>query len=111
MEAARAAAVRRTDDDLSALDVALAAREEAWSRGDATAFVTADVVLHQSVVAAAHNRILAELYQDFAAALTSSISDQIGHDLAPERYVDHARLVEAIRRRTQPARLRRPARS
>src|SRR3954447_2623482 len=56
-EAARSAATRRTPEDLLALDSALAAREAAWTSGNADAFVAADVVLHQTVVAAAHNRI------------------------------------------------------
>ncbi len=99
VEAARSASLRRTPADLSALDTALAAREAAWESGDAGAFVEADVVLHRTIVAAAHNRILAELYADFSAALRASLADAIGPDLTADRYVDHARLVEAIRAR------------
>jgi DNA-binding FadR family transcriptional regulator len=97
VEAARVAAIRRTAEDLVALDSALADREAAWHGGDPAAFVEADVVLHQTVVAAAHNRILAELYADFSAALRSSLIDQVGSGLTPELYSDHGRLVEAIR--------------
>src|SRR4051812_25841256 len=53
VEAARSAAARRTAKDLVALDSALALREACWSSGDVAAFVVADVVLHQTVVAAA----------------------------------------------------------
>ena len=97
VEAARSAARRRTDQDLVELDAALAAREAAWSNGEVDGFVAADVDLHQRIVAAAHNGILAELYLDFSAALRASITIAIGDDLKPERYVDHGRLVEAIR--------------
>jgi DNA-binding FadR family transcriptional regulator len=97
VEAARSAARRRTDQDLAELDTSLAAREAAWANGEVEEFVAADVQLHQRIVAAAHNRILAELYLDFSAALTVSISTAIGGDLTPERYVDHSRLIEAIR--------------
>jgi DNA-binding FadR family transcriptional regulator len=97
VEAARSAAVRRTDTDLVALDQALDARNSAWRAADPPAFVEADVVFHQTVVAAAHNRILAELYADFSTALRSSLADLVGSDFSPERYVDHGRLVEAIR--------------
>jgi DNA-binding FadR family transcriptional regulator len=97
VEAARSAARRRTDHDLAELDAALAAREVAWANGEVDEFVAADVELHQRIVAAAHNRILAELYLDFSAALRASITIAIGDDLTPERYVDHSRLVEAIR--------------
>ena len=97
VEAARSAARRRTEQDLAELDSALAAREAAWANGEVDEFVAADVELHQRIVAAAHNRILAELYLDFSAALRTSITIAIGDDLTPERYVDHSRLVEAIR--------------
>jgi len=97
VEAARSAARRRTEQDLAELDSALAAREAAWANGEVDEFVAADVELHQRIVAAAHNRILAELYLDFSAALRTSITIAIGDDLTPDRYVDHSRLVEAIR--------------
>src|SRR5215468_3619555 len=84
VEAARSAARRRTEQDLVDLDAALAAREAAWANGEVDGFVGADVLLHQRIVAAAHNRILAELYLDFSAALTASISTAIGDDLTPE---------------------------
>ncbi len=97
VEAARSAAARRTSADLSILDEALARRESAWQDGDAAAFVDADVEFHQAVVATAHNRILAELYDDFSAALRSSLTSQFGGGLQPEQYCDHGQLVEAIR--------------
>ena len=97
VEAARSAARRRTEQDLAELDSALAAREAAWANGEVDEFVAADVELHQRIVAAAHNRILGELYLDFSAALRTSITIAIGDDLTPDRYVDHSRLVEAIR--------------
>jgi DNA-binding FadR family transcriptional regulator len=97
VEAARSAAVRRTPADLATLDRALARRETAWHGGDPADFVDADVAFHQAVVATAHNRILGELYADFAAALHSSLTEQMGPTLQAERYADHSRLVEAIR--------------
>jgi DNA-binding FadR family transcriptional regulator len=97
VEAARLAAQRRTPEDLAALDAALAAREAAWQAGEAASFVEADVELHLTVVVAAHNQVLAELYRDFREALQESLAGKIGEDLSPERHVDHARLVEAIR--------------
>ncbi len=41
--------------------------------------------------------MLAELYASVGAALRSTITQAMGDALAPERYVDHARLVAAIR--------------
>ncbi|MEU7798719.1 FCD domain-containing protein [Micromonospora arborensis] len=97
VEAARLAALRRTPEDLAALDGALAAREAAWRGGRVDAFVEADAALHVAVVAAAHNAMLAELYASFGAALRSTVAQAMGGALTPERYVDHTRLVEAIR--------------
>lgn len=97
VEAARLAALRRTSADLVALDGALAAREAAWRTGRVDDFVEADAALHTAVVAAAHNAMLAELYASVGAALRSTVAHAMGDALEPERYVDHGRLVEAIR--------------
>ncbi|MEV4726678.1 FadR/GntR family transcriptional regulator [Micromonospora humida] len=97
VEAARLAALRRTPEDLVALDGALAAREAAWRSGRVAEFVEADVTLHTAVVAAAHNGMLAELYASVGAALRSTVAYVTGDSLQPHRYVDHSRLVAAIR--------------
>ncbi len=97
VEAARLAARRRTAEDLAALDGALAAREAAWRGGRVEEFVEADAALHTAVVAAAHNGMLAELYASVGAALRSTVAYATGDTLAPERHIDHARLVAAIR--------------
>ncbi|RKN48317.1 FadR/GntR family transcriptional regulator [Micromonospora endolithica] len=97
VEAARLAALRRTPEDLAALDAALAAREAAWRGGRVAEFVEADVALHTAVVAAAHNPMLAELYASVGTALRSTVAHAMGDALEPDRYVDHSRLVEAIR--------------
>ncbi|MER7586892.1 FadR/GntR family transcriptional regulator [Micromonospora sp. NPDC127501] len=97
VEAARLAALRRTPEDLAALDGALAQREAAWHGGRVDAFVEADAALHTAVVAAAHNAMLAELYASVGTALRSTVTQAMGGELTPERYVDHTRLVEAIR--------------
>ncbi|MEW2376901.1 FadR/GntR family transcriptional regulator [Micromonospora sp. NPDC047812] len=97
VEAARLAALRRTTEDLAALDGALATREAAWRGGRVDEFVEADAALHTAVVAAAHNGMLAELYASVGTALRSTVAQSMGDALEPERYVDHSRLVEAIR--------------
>ena len=97
MEAARLAAVRRTREDLAALDAALADREAAWRSGRLDAFVATDSALHEVIVAAAHNPMLADLYASIGAAIRASVAADIGPDLRPEKHIDHARLVAAIR--------------
>ncbi|GIJ34078.1 GntR family transcriptional regulator [Micromonospora sediminimaris] len=97
VEAARLAARRRTPEDLAALDDALTAREAAWRGGRVAEFVAADAALHTAVVAAAHNTMLAELYASIGTAMRSTLTQAMGDALTPDRHVDHARLVAAIR--------------
>jgi DNA-binding FadR family transcriptional regulator len=97
VEAARLAALRRTREDLAALDGALADREAAWRSGRVADFVEADAVLHAAIVAAAHNGMLAELYASFGSATRATIADGVGAELHQDKYVDHSRLVAAIR--------------
>ncbi|MFF7471236.1 FCD domain-containing protein [Streptomyces sp. NPDC008092] len=95
--AARLAAVRRTEKDLGQLDALLARREQAWRSGDAEAFVTADATLHLAVVAASHNDVLTAMYADLGEVLRDWLRADVGAELTPQSYMDHARLVEAIR--------------
>ncbi|MFE6975607.1 FadR/GntR family transcriptional regulator [Streptomyces sp. NPDC057682] len=76
VQAARLAARRRTDEDLTALDAALTARRAAGSGPDA-AFVDADIALHRTVVAAAHNPVLTDLFGEFAPALRQGLIDLV----------------------------------
>lgn len=98
VEAARLAAQRRTETDLVALRVALAARDEAWAARDVDAFVETDARFHQAVVAACHNPVLAELYVNFGGSLRDALYTTIGDTVRPEEYVDHSELLRAIER-------------
>ncbi|MFI0820030.1 FadR/GntR family transcriptional regulator [Streptomyces sp. NPDC021098] len=98
-KAAQLAAERRTEQDVKQLDAQLDRRERAWESGDADAFVEADATLHMAIVAAAHNDVLAALYADLGAVVRDFLRADVADGLSPEAYVDHARLVEAIRRR------------
>ncbi|MER6083976.1 FadR/GntR family transcriptional regulator [Streptomyces sp. NPDC013157] len=95
--AARLAAARRTEKDLGQLDALLARREQAWRSGDAEAFVTADATLHLAVVAASHNDVLTAMYADLGEVLRDWLRADVGAELTPQSYMDHTRLVEAIR--------------
>jgi DNA-binding FadR family transcriptional regulator len=99
LEAAAAgfAARRRTPADLVRLDDLLAQREQAWASGDRDAFVDADTAFHLAVVAASHNDVLMELYADLGQVIRDSLRDHFGADLSPEGYMDHTRLLAAIR--------------
>ncbi len=72
VQAARLAARRRTPEDVAAMHAALAARRAAAPGGDA-AFVDADIALHATVVAAAHNPVLTDLFAEFLPALRQGL--------------------------------------
>ena len=97
VEAARLAARRRTEADLRAIDAGMARREAAWESGVVDAFVEADSALHHTMVSAAGNAALLDLYADLGEVVRDVLRTDVGSELAPDRYVDHSRLVAAIR--------------
>ncbi|TDD42260.1 FadR family transcriptional regulator [Nonomuraea terrae] len=100
-QAARLAARRRTDEDVTAIEAALEARARA-AAGDDAAFVDADIALHAAVVAAAGNPVLTDLFAEFAPALRERLVDLVellrlrDHDREPG-HESHAALVRAVR--------------
>ena len=95
--AARLAAERRTEKDLRQLDALLLRREEAWESGDKEAFVAADATFHLAVVSASHNDVMTAMYADLGEVLRDWLREDVGEKLTPETYMDHGRLLEAIR--------------
>jgi GntR family transcriptional regulator, transcriptional repressor for pyruvate dehydrogenase complex len=98
VQAARLAASRRTEADIAALRASLAERERARAGGKDARFIELDLAFHRAVVAAAHNPLLAEMFDSFVAVLreallavvTDSGLGDVGADAA------HARLAKAI---------------
>lgn len=97
VEAARLAALRRTDDDLAELERVLAQREQAGHAGDHERFVESDVGLHRLIAAASHNAMLTELYDDFSAALRDLLHVSVGTRPLAEQVAIHDELIAAIR--------------
>jgi DNA-binding FadR family transcriptional regulator len=97
VEAARLAALRRTDEDLAQLERLLAARDAAWLADDDAQFVELDVELHRAIAAASHNTMLAELYDDFTSALRGALRSAVGHAPHEQQVHIHDELVAAIR--------------
>ncbi|MGD3105674.1 FadR/GntR family transcriptional regulator [Streptomyces sp. YGL11-2] len=99
-DAARHAALRRTDEDLAALREALAVRGRAWESGDVARFVEADMRFHRAVPAAAHNSVLAELYEHLTDALRGTLEAVVATPLLPDavrHQLDaHTAIVDAI---------------
>lgn len=93
--AARIAAGRRDEADVTTLLELVRARQEAWASGDEAARVQADSALHLAVVRATHNTLLVEVY----AGLLSVFEEVLVDDVASE--TDHLAqlhqdLVDAI---------------
>jgi len=95
VHAARLAARRATDADLARMRAALDAMRSAIDHEDEGA--QADAALHRAIVAAAHNPMLAQLYESIADAVdrTSAASLSIP-GRPPESLRAHRAIVEAI---------------
>lgn len=103
VQAARLAAMRRTDEDITAMHAALEGRRATASASDA-AFIDADIALHATVVAAAHNPVLTDLFAEFAPVLREGLLHLL--DLIDVRTEEtnhgdaaHAALVRAVEAR------------
>lgn len=100
VQAARLAALRRTDEDIAAMRAALDGRRAAAAKDDA-AFVDADIALHAAIVAAARNPVLDDLFAEFMPALRQGLVDLLeltglrGEE-ANHGDAAHAELVRAV---------------
>ncbi|MER5997578.1 FCD domain-containing protein [Nonomuraea angiospora] len=92
--AARLAAGRRTEEDLTAMRRTLARRDAAARAGDLDGFADADVDFHLLVADAAHNALLGDLYRSMSDALRDSVRDQEQAALTPDS--SHDDLLGAI---------------
>lgn len=101
-EAAALAAERRTPTELRAIRRAL--RERAGNRSVIEDHVDTDIAFHRSIVAAAHNPILLELFDSFTPRLRQAMIEMLrirpgftgGSD---EDQASHEQLAEAIANR------------
>ncbi|WP_243014393.1 FadR/GntR family transcriptional regulator [Brevibacillus borstelensis] len=99
-DAARLAALRRTPEDVEAMKTWLTASEVA---DNAQTYIEADVQLHMSIVKAAHNSILLELYEHMTESIQQSIGetvDKVVFSPASKRLALHKKihreLIDAI---------------
>lgn len=102
-EAASLAARRRTPADLRAMLRALSARTEA---GTIDALVDADTAFHRTVISAAHNDVLLEMFNAFVPRSRRAMIDML--TLRPMRdpgadHDAHEHLYDAIRARNAEA--------
>ncbi len=104
VDAARLAAVRRTDDDLTDLRATLvvrdaALRDAATGEGPVADAVRTDTDFHALVVRCAHNSLLSELYRGVAEAVAGSVAATMPPEIGTEQEVSHTGIVEAIEAR------------
>ena len=94
-EAAALAAHRRTPADLRAIRRALAARTDP----DLEYLVDSDTAFHRTVIVAAHNDVLTELFDSFVPRIHRAMTDMLrARPLSSpeEDHAAHAALVDAI---------------
>ena len=94
--AAQWAGQRRTEADVAILlrcrdDVAAAA-----AAGERSAYLAADMRLHQAIVAAAHNPLLRNLYESLAGIIQANVAHIVSVLGVDEGYPVHTELVDAI---------------
>jgi DNA-binding FadR family transcriptional regulator len=97
-EAAVLAAGRRTPDDLRSMRRCLEARSEAIGK-DLTSFVDADSALHRSIVVAAHNEVLVDLFDGLAPRIHGTMMDLLGNQPESDPVASqeaHAAIVSAV---------------
>lgn len=105
-EAARFAALRRTDADLAALHRLLDARGEFAADTDQEAFFRNDRAFHVRIAEAAHNGALLELYRYFSATSETRMRSLLNNDAMPEMgFEAHQALLQAIEQRNAYAAL------
>ena len=98
--AARLAADRATDDDLAALDTALA--DMAAAGTDAAAAVSADLAFHRALLAATHNELMQRMEVLIETGLAERDRMVHGNAGTADPVPSHRAVVDAIRRH-QPA--------
>lgn len=96
VEAARLAALRRTDAEAVELRRLLDEGTGMRLAGEIDRFVAADVALHRAIVAASGNAMLSDLYDDFSTALPDAIRTNAVDAGPGDELGLHDALIEAI---------------
>jgi DNA-binding FadR family transcriptional regulator len=91
-ETALLAAERHTTADLENIKLNFSLCEQAALVNDYAAFIVADIKLHRSIVKAAHNQLLIDLYKQ----ISESVYFSIGNMITNFQPLPHRTLVQAI---------------
>ena len=91
------AAARRTDDEMAAIDTAIAKMEaevEAGERG-----VLGDEMFHEAITAAAHSSLLAKLMHEISGLIKETRIESLSQTDRPRASLEgHRRIADAVRR-------------
>lgn len=99
-EAARMAALRRTDDDIARMTDLLKQRGDIPHEADLDGFVERDAAFHVAVAQSTQNMALVELYRFFSASVHQNTTAALADIELPEPgLAAHQRVLDAIRRR------------
>ncbi|WP_182111664.1 MULTISPECIES: FadR/GntR family transcriptional regulator [unclassified Actinotalea] len=94
VEAARLAALRRTDEQVAELRALRDSRREAFESGELDRMVEADLALHRTIAVASHNPVLLALYENLQDAIGENIRFNFEHPVHDDD--SHHVLVEAV---------------
>lgn len=99
VEAIGLAALRRTDEDLSALREALGVSGSHY-HGDLDSYIACDLVFHRLLVDAAHNPTLSELYRYFSSIVGAQLRQTLNITPRRQEVFDlHIDLLDAVEQR------------
>lgn len=96
VEAARLAALRRTDQEAAALEQLVADRAAAFESHDLSAMVAADLDLHRTILTASRNTLLSELFESMIEPISATIRANLTLEPIPALADDHDVMVQAI---------------
>ena len=92
------AAERRSDDEMAAIDSALATMESEIAAGERG--ITGDEQFHEAITAAAHSSLLAKLMHEISELIRETRIESLSQQGRPRASLEgHRRVAEAVRRR------------
>ncbi|MBR7554421.1 FadR/GntR family transcriptional regulator [Allobacillus sp. GCM10007491] len=101
-QAAKMAAERRTEEDLTKLEAIVLKTKVASEKEDIDQFITSDIEFHKAIVQASGNQLLIDLYEHMTDLLYSFVHDFL--DMQPSFQLEqglHLNLLDAIQKQDQ----------
>lgn len=93
----RLAAKNRTEEDIAQLRHALDERIRAIEEQDFAAYTQADVLFHNGLARATHNKIIEDIYLDFDASLEAALDvDTSRNDFDTNNHGLHEKIFESV---------------